>query len=113
MTNCNCGRPPRIMRGDQYPLCFDIRDENGILRPESISEIEFVIDKLVKKYPDEADYDEEERVYRVFLTQEDTFSIHGRMVPCQVRIKFKGSSDVIGVRLGSVEMQDSLSKAVL
>lgn len=103
----------RIMRGDQYHIDFDIRDEDGKVRPADVAEIEFVIDSIIKHYPDDADYDSEDGVYQVYLTQEETFSLRSKVVPCQLRIKFAGSADIVGVRLGCIEIVDSFSKAVL
>lgn len=97
-----------MMQGDQYYIPikgsgFEISD---------VEKIEFVIGKLVKNYPETVTYDSDREVFLFPITQEETLRMSGK-VETQVRVKFRDSDDVIGVRMCEIDVKKSLTDTEL
>jgi hypothetical protein len=102
-----------MMRGDAYCLSVRIETDNGIADSDSFADVEVCVGNAVRKTLSAAEitYDEENSVFLVPLTQEETFKLPGR-VRLNVRCKYI-SGNVVGVDLGVIEVTPSLSKEVL
>ena len=99
----------RLMQGDTYILPITLRMSGSIVTPEDVSRIEFTFGKVVKHYPEDVSHDGNR--YLVSLSQEDTFSLAGR-VKYQTRVLFAdGRVKSSPVCEGDVSI--SISKAVL
>ena len=95
----------KIMRGDAYPIGFDIKAADGVtvITPELASEIEIVINGLRRTYSAGEVFFDEGKWYMP-VTQKETFAMPeiGR---CQVRVK--NGDVVIGEYVEPVYMQES------
>lgn len=100
--------PANMMQGDQYAIPiyaegFDVSD---------IESIRFYIGGLLKTYPDSVAWDGQNSRFLFPILQSETFAMPDRVF-CQARIKFMDSGDVIGVKMGYLNVAESLDKAVM
>ena len=100
-----------IMRGDQYPIAFDIVASDGRTKitPEMASEVEIVLNGIRKTFSAEQVFYSNDTWYFP-ITQQETFGMPeiGR---CQVRVK--NGDEVIGEYVEPVYMTPSESKVIL
>ena len=102
-----------IKQGDQYYLPIYIKSDGSPLDVDDVSEVEFVLGKIIKTYPDEVSYDSEEGAFLFPITQEETFAMRDIDVKFDVRVKFKNQS-VVGLKpVRTIPMTEALSKEVL
>lgn len=102
----------KMMAGDAFALPIEIETESGIAGAGSFESVEVCIGCLSKTTTDgEVTYDEENGVYNVALSQEETFRLRGKNL-VQVRVKL-ANEDVLGEEVGYLVIEGSLSKAVL
>ena len=115
MNNCDWNymqsNAVTIMQGDQYGLTFYITDdEDAAIPPGTIDDIEIVFGQLTKRLSTGELYFEGGRC--IFpLTQDETFIVNYPQ-ETQVRVKFV-NGDVVGTRLGKINITESRSKEVL
>lgn len=100
-----------IMQGDQYYLPFKIKVDGEYVDVSTVDVIEFVVGNLVKKYPTEVTYDATNKIFKFYLSQEETLNMRG-YPDVQVRLK-DIDGYVYGKRYGRINIQYSLSKEVL
>ncbi len=102
-----------MMKGDSYSLPIKIDTDRGVATAESFLDVEVCIGNAIRKTLacDEIKYDEEESLFLVPLTQEETFGLPNR-VRVNVRCKY-GNGNVVGVDLGIIEVAPTLSREVL
>ena len=108
-----------MKQGNQFYLEFQIEDENGaLLDTASILKVQFVIGDLVKTYDgtsDEVSYDSLNKVFKVWVTEEETFKFD-KQVKMDARILFKGEENyrpIGGTYIESNYWYDSLKQEVL
>ncbi len=102
----------KMMAGDAFSLPIEIETESGNAGADTFESIEVCIGCLCKTTTDgEVTFDEENGVYNVALSQEETFRLRGENL-VQVRVKF-ANEDVLGKEVGYLVIEGSLSKAVL
>lgn len=100
-----------IMQGDQYYLPFKIKVDGEYVDVTTVDTIEFVVGDLTKKYPEEVKYDDTYKIFKFYLSQEETFNMRGYP---DVQIRLKDTEGyVYGKRYGRINVQYSLSKEVL
>lgn len=66
-----------IMQGDSYPIEFAFYDEETgkKITNSEVSKIEFILGNTRKVYPDVGKWDEENGVFLIPFSQEDTFKL--------------------------------------
>lgn len=108
-----------MKQGNQFYLEFQIEDENGtLLDTAGILKVQFVIGDLVKTYDgtsDEVQYDSLNKVFKVWVTEEETFKFD-RQVRMDARILFKGEEDyrpIGGTYIETNYWYDSLKEVAL
>jgi hypothetical protein len=102
-----------MMQGDQYKLPIELKDADGtFVTREEVKDLEVFVGttrKMLSK--GEISFEPLENVFYVFLTQKETFMMHGE-VAVQARILFL-SGDVVGIDLGKINFAQATSKVVL
>jgi len=103
-----------LKKGDTYNLPVTITISGSALGIDGVDTIEFMFDTIRKVYSDSSldgvTFDTDHFV--VPLTQEETFSLQGRIVNYQARVKFD-TGQVKGSAIKTANLFDSLSKEVL
>lgn len=103
-----------IMQGDQYRIPLEISIDGAPIDDQSVDDIEIVIGSVCKSMvKGDVTYSASDKVFLFPITQAETFRFTPSVYDMQARIKPKGSSDVVGVQIGSVSVIKSNSKAVL
>ena len=101
-------------KGDTYNLSITIIISGTVLGIDGVDSVEFMFDSIRKVYSDASldgvTFDTDHFI--VPLTQEETFSLQGRIVNYQVRVKFD-TGQVKGSAIKTTNLFDSLSKEVL
>lgn len=101
-----------MMQGDQYRVPVSLKHEDGSTVTEAeVREVEVFVGSVRKTLDAGISYDEGEKIFYVYLTQKETFRLSGDVL-VQARILFT-SGDVVGVNLGTVNFETSVSKVVL
>jgi hypothetical protein len=102
-----------MMQGDQYNIPIEILAEDGVTDPTVFDDVEIVFGSLIKTMAKEQiSYDAEKKVFLFPLSQKESMNMPNK-VKAQVRVKLNGSGDVIGVDLGEIDIEKTMSKAVL
>lgn len=96
-----------MMQGDQYLIPieasgFDI---------DNVELVSFYIGGIIKEYPDSVTFDAEHSRFLFPITQAETLPMRDK-VSCQARVKFTGG-DIIGVKMGYLDVFETLDRAVL
>jgi hypothetical protein len=101
-----------MMQGDQYTLPIQIETSEGIADAATFADLEIFLGSVRKTLSGgDVSYSKEAKSFNVYFTQKDTFKLNG-MEELQIRCKF-GSGDIIGIKAGSYNVEDSLSRVVL
>ena len=101
-----------MMQGDQYRVPVYLKHEDGSSVTEAeVRDVEIFVGSVRKTLGDGVNYDAGEKCFYVYLTQKETFRLSGD-VNVQARVLFT-SGDVVGVNLGTVNFETSVSKVVL
>jgi hypothetical protein len=102
-----------MMKGDAYRIPINIETAEGAATPESFADVEVCIGRSVRKTlsAGEITYDTERALFLVPITQEETFAL-GMRSRINIRCKYAGG-DVVGIDLGILEFEPSLSREVL
>lgn len=102
-----------MMQGDSFYLPIKLADENGTeITPAMLEDLEIVVGGIRKTIKSgNIVWDEERKLFLAELTQRDTFALRGEE-SVVARPKFNGG-EVIGVNLGSVLFDKSVSRVVL
>lgn len=99
----------KLMQGNTYSLPIRLKMGGNFITPEDVSRVEFTFGKIVKYYPEDVTYADGK--FLVPLTQDDTFSLAGR-IKYQTRVLFEdGRLKSSPVCEGDVSI--SISKVVL
>lgn len=101
-----------MMQGDQYTLPIQIETSEGIADATTFADLEIFLGSVRKTLSGgDVSYSEESKSFNVYFTQKDTFKLNGAE-ELQIRCKFD-SGDIIGIKAGSYNVEDSLSRVVL
>lgn len=108
-----------MKQGNQFYLEFQIEDENrALLDTTSILKVQFVIGDIIKTYDgvnDEVLYDSLNKVFKVWVTEEETFKFD-KQVKMDARILFKGEENyrpIGGTYIETNYWYDSLKEVAL
>lgn len=99
------------MQGDQYGIPVRITMNGEPVTPETADAVEISIGQYTKTSGDGVEYDSESESWVFGLTQAESFSF-GAYEDVRVRVKLTGG-DVIGKKAGRIDIENSISKAVL
>lgn len=99
-----------MVQGDAYDLAFSIDADDEPLDISAIEYVEVTLPRINKLYPDEIRYSN--GLFYLPLNQKETFQLPERC-PMQIRVKFKGSGNVIGSDMQIIDVHRSMSKKVL
>lgn len=100
-----------MMQGDQYGIPVHITMNGEPVTPDTAAAVEISIGQFTKISGDGVSYDEGNKNWVFSLTQTESFAF-GPYEEARVRVKLVGG-DVIGKRIGRIEIEKSVSKAVL
>lgn len=101
-----------MMQGDQYALPIQIETNEGIADAAIFADLEVFLGKVRKTMSGgNIEYDKENSTFNVYFTQKDTFKLAG-YEELRIRCKFN-SGDVVGIKAGSYNVEESLSRVVL
>lgn len=108
-----------MKQGNQFYLEFQIEDETGsLLDVSGVEKVQFNIGTLTKMYNGESkevEYDETDKVFKVWLTEEETFAFD-KEVRMDARVLFRGEESykaIGGTYIESKYWYDSLKKEKL
>ena len=101
-----------MMQGDQYRIPISLEENSIPITQDDIKDLEIFVG-LYRKTLSKGDieFDENESVFYVYVTQKETFSMLGD-VEVQARILYP-SGDVVGISLGTINFTKSTSRVVL
>ncbi len=107
-----------IMRGDALTLYLALKQGSEVLTPADLADLEITIGPqgLRRTYLEgDVGYDEELEQWYLRLSQEDTFALEGSRCAVVARAKFANGPefDVRGMKVGILEITDTLSQEVL
>lgn len=107
-----------IGQGDALRLRCPVTKDGEEILIDNIEKVEFSFNEnnpIIKTYPGEVTYDDEDKVFEVPLTQEETFSFPGNSaIAADCRVKFIGDNNVRKCRRWIyVTVNESISKEVL
>lgn len=102
-----------MMQGDQYRIPVELTDADGTpVTQDEIKDLEIFVGQFRKTLSDGGvSFEKNESLFYVFMTQKETFMLHGD-VKLQARILFL-SGDVVGIDLGKINFAQATSKVVL
>ena len=101
-----------MMQGDQYRIPIQIKHEDGsVVTKSEIDDIEVLVGTARKTLLDGVSFDNASKNFYVYLTQKETFRMSGD-TKVQARLLFT-SGDIVGVSLGTINIETSTSKVVL
>lgn len=103
-----------MMQGDSYSLAVEIlKADKTVLTPEEVSDVEISVGPLHKTYKKkQVVFDSENEKWKVLLTQKETFGFLPARVKLQLRVAWS-NGDVEGCSLGTILIEESISKEVL
>lgn len=105
-----------IMRGDAYPVYVDLKQDGKVLTSDMISELEICVGSSLRKlYSDDSvKFDADSSRWYFQLTQEETLRFPVSDLSVIARVQYpEPNDDVIGIRLGTIRVVDTNSRAVL
>ena len=101
-----------MMQGDQYRIPISLEENSVPITQDDIKDLEVFVGLYRKTLSNgDIEFDENESVFYVYVTQKETFSMRGD-VKVQARILYP-SGDVVGVSLGIINFITSTSRVVL
>ena len=106
-----------IMQGDSYPIYFDLKQDGKVLTPVMVAEMEVCVGEGFSKLYSEGGvmFDEESRQWYIHPSQTETMALDVNTHSVIARIRYNGTTpeEVIGVKIGWIEVTDSISEAVI
>lgn len=102
----------KIFQGDSYPIPVEIKQDDVPVTPALVDEIEITIGKDVRKTYTGGDVFYEGQMWYFLLRQEDTFALCGGY-DVLLRLKFPGSGDVVGAKVGKLSVEKADRKEVI
>lgn len=105
-----------LTQGNTESPTFKLNIRGQPVTASDVKEVELTIESedviLTKTYPEQAEYDAEEGVFRFPLTQEDTFQLAVGKASYQLRILFNDNT-VKAIDHQTATIKRAISKAVL
>ena len=102
----------RILQGDSYPIPVEITQDGASITPEVIEEIEITSGNTVRKTYTGGGVFFAEGMWYFLLSQEDTFSLSGGY-DVLLRIKYPGTGNVVGTKIGKLSVEKAQHKEVI
>ena len=106
-----------IMRGDSYPIYIELLQDDTILIPEMVAEIEVCIGESMRKLysRNEVMFDQSSGRWYIRLSQEETLAWTESAYNVIVRIKYANMDypDVLGLKVGRINVVDTFSKEAI
>ena len=105
-----------IMRGDAYSVPVELKQDGKVLTPAMISELEICVGVSLRKTFSDGDvqFDETSSRWHFYLKQEETLRLPVTDLSVIARVKYpEPKDDVIGIKLGTIHVLDTNSRAVL
>ena len=104
----------KLKQGDECVIPVKISVNGGALPIGDVERVEFMTGRIRKTYPEEVTYDGESGCFRLWLTQEDTFSLpEDDAVRIDVRVKFRGGCVIGARRMAVAVVGDAVSDRVI
>lgn len=101
----------KIMQGDSYPIPVEVTQDGLVVTPDMVSEVEITIGDAVRKTYTSGGVFFEENMWYFLLTQEETFTLEGETV--YLRLKYPGTNNVVGTRVGNLSVESIPQKEVI
>jgi hypothetical protein len=102
----------KILQGDSYPIPVEITQDDVPVTPELVEEVEITIGDRVRKTYTGGDVFYEDEMWYFLLSQEDTFSLSGGY-EVLLRLKYPGSGNVVGTKIGKLSVEKAQRKEVI
>ena len=102
----------KILQGDSYPIPVEIMQDGAIVTPEMVEEVEITIGTEVRKTYSSGEIFYEDEVWYFLLGQADSFSLSGGY-DVVLRLKYPGSGNVIGAKIGKLSVEKASRKEVI
>jgi hypothetical protein len=102
----------KILQGDSYPIPVEITQDDVPVTPELVEEVEITIGDRVRKTYTGGDVFYEDEMWYFMLSQEDTFSLSGGY-EVLLRLKYPGSGNVVGTKIGKLSVEKAQRKEVI
>lgn len=101
-----------LIQGSTYILDVELTEDDGAaIDLDLLDTVEFAFGKVVKKYPSDSVSVDDSGIFKVSLSQADTFSLEGSTM-CQFRVKYK-DGQVKSTYPTPFNVTDSISKVEL
>lgn len=102
----------KIMQGDSYPIPVDITQDGVAVTPETVDEVEITVGEEIRKLYTAGGVTYENGAWYFLLTQQETFSLKGNK-NVYVRLKYPGTGYTLGIKAGTLSVDDIPQKVVL
>ena len=102
----------KILQGDSYPIPVEILQDGDIVTPQMVEEVEITIGGDVRKTYTGGSIFYEDEVWYFLLGQEDSFSLSGGY-DVLLRLKYTGSGNVVGTKIGKLSVEKAERKEVI
>lgn len=101
-----------IKQGNAMYIDFSLSDNSSTdFDIRAVERLVITIGSIEKYYPEDIEYLEDLKVFRVTLSQDETFSLNG-VVQSDIRVKYKNGI-VDGSEIYYSTIKDSLNKEIL
>ena len=112
-----------IMQGDSYPIYMELMQDDNCLKPEMVTDLEVCLGMKGSAKPalrklhskQEVSFDKDTEQWSFRPKQEETLALEKGHYNVEVRIRYKNSNmeDVVGLKVGTIEVIGSISEAVI
>ena len=106
-----------IMKGDSYPIYIELLQDDTILTPEMVAEIEVCVGESLRKLysRNEVMFDQSSGRWYIRPSQEETLAWTESAYHVIARIKYanKDLPDVLGLKVGRINVVDTFSKEAI
>lgn len=107
----------KIMRGDSYPIYIELLQDNTILAPEMVAEIEVCIGESMRKLysRNEVMFDQSSGRWYIRPSQQETLAWTESAYNVIARVKYANMDlpEVLGMNVGRINVVDTFSKEVI
>ena len=102
-----------MMQGDQFRLPIELyyATDNSPITASQVKDVEVCVGRVCKNMSNGVTFDDSTNIFYMYLSQEETFTLRNE-VSIQARVLFN-SGDVLGIKLGTVTFDKSMSREVL
>lgn len=107
----------KMMQGDSYVIFINLTIQNQTLLPEIIEDVEICVgESLRKTYSgDGVWFDNDTQMWYIRPSQAETLAMEENMYEVIARVKVKDgdNTDVIGIKVGRIMIQNTNSEVVI